>query len=269
MNPYLQQYYKYKNLYMTGGGGLFSNTTKFYLMANITNQYIYDRLNERRNTLLNVHQTANIPLHITILQLDINQNNPNSFIFNNPQFHKALRKFYNATIIKNKVTLTSKLGDYDILGQADKKFFVKMYKPDQPMIITKFRMMFYKYLESMFGKPTIKTKLDHSGNKFYVFYYPNHGLKPLFAVPEFNYGRGKWTPHISILSTNDLKRYNTSLYNQYENQSTKETKIKLLFNKIYKAKFNPIGPIRFDKHVTSLTLSLNNPTTKISKRFDI
>jgi hypothetical protein len=271
METYLQLYYKYRSLYLNGGGtvGLFNNTTKFYLMANITDKYIYDRLDERRDILLNGHQSTKSMLHVTLLQLDINQGNPNSFIFYNETFHNALRKFYNSSLVKHKVSLTSKLGEYDILGKSDNKFFVKVYKPDQPLVITKFRMMFYKYLESLFGKPIIKTKLDSSGNVFYLFYYPNDSLRPLFAVPEFNYGKGKWTPHISIVSTKDLQRHNVPLYNKYMDQPTVQAKIKLLFDKIHKAKFNPIGTIRFDKHVSGLTVSLRNPTIGISKKFDI
>ena len=103
--------------------------------------------------------------------------------------------------------MSSTDNEYNILGKTNKKFFVKVYKPNKNLIITDFRMMFYKYIESIFGKPIIKNKVDSSGNLYYL-------LEPLFAVPDFNYGKGNWSPHISIINTNDLYKYKRQQLNE-------------------------------------------------------
>jgi len=277
MYDYLKQYYYYKNKYiaeknnrrgdntniMSGGGTFFKNTTKFYFMANLTDKQIYDRLDERRAILLRGNQPKNVILHITLLQFEINQDNPDSYIFYTKDFHRNMKYFFEKTFAKYKVMLNSGFGEYDLLGQGENKFFVKLYRPDKKMVITNFRTMFYKYLESEFGKPKIK-KREVNGKKYMVFSYDGH---PLFAVPDFYYGRGVWTPHVSILNVGDIAKYNKPLYKEYQKKKSKKSKLQLLFTPIVNARFRPIGKIKMHKHIGNLTLSLRNPKAKIEREY--
>ena len=278
MTTYLKEYYKYKARYLSlleknntniindcqdGGGGMFKNTTKFYLMANITDKYIYNRLDERRAILLRGNQPKHPILHITLLQFEINQDHPFSYIFYSRDFHKNLKKYFDKTMAKKKVTLSSGFGKYDLLGQGVNKFFVKLYKSNKRMEITNFRTMFYKYLQQKLGKSTRKKKVV-GGRLHYVFHY---NKMPLFSVPDFYYGRGVWKPHVSILNIGDIRSYNKSLYRQYTKKKSSKSKLQLLFTPIVNAKFKPIGKIKLNEHIGNLTVSLRNPGAKIDREY--
>ncbi len=245
------------------GGAFFKNTTKLYLMANITDKSIYDRLDERRALLLRGNQPKQPILHITLLQFEINQDHPYSYIFYSRDFHSNLKRYFNSTMVKNKVTLSSGFGEYDLLGKGENKFFVKMYKPNKKMEITKFRTKIYGYLERELGKPKIRKKVV-GGKTYVVFYYDK---QELIAIPDFYYGKGVWTPHVSILNIGDIRAYNKPLYRKYKNRKTKKGKLQLLFTPIVNARFRPIGKIKMNEHIGNLTLSLRNPKAKIDREY--
>jgi hypothetical protein len=243
---------------------VFPNTTKYYIMANITDKYIAARLDERRRVLLKGKLPKSPILHITLLQLQINQSNPHSKIFYDKTFMKNIKKFYNKTIKKKNMILSSKFGQYDLLGQTKNKFFVKVYNTNKSKLITEFRILFYKYLERVLGKPVIMSRIVN-GKKYIIFSYKN---KELFAVPDFYYGYGEWTPHISILNIADIEKYNKPLYAKYSRLPNTGSRLNLLFTPIVNARFRPIGKIHM-KDIGSLSISLRNKRKKIDLKYNI
>lgn len=281
---YIEQYNVYKKKYLElkkfvccgyngnnsynlygGYGGFFNNTTKFYFMANVTNKELYNKLDERRSLLLKGGQPNNPIVHLTLLQFEVNQDHPLSYFFYSKKLQEKLKKFYKNEMINKKVYLTTNYGKYDLFGIGENKFFVKLYEPNKELAITKFRTLFYKYLKKELGKYTIKK--NNKGKKiYYVFVFNN---KPLFAVPDFYYGKGVWKPHVTIFNINDLKKHNRSLYNKYDKKRTKKEKLQVLFTPIINKKLEPIGKIRMYKDIGNLTLSLRNPYMKIDREYII
>lgn len=264
-------YKKYKTNYKSikaelnknqmSGGGFFKKgyeSTYFYIMAKITNDYIYSRLDERRKAILGENASLK-NLHITLFQCEINQNHPNANVFQNVDFHEHIKKSYVDAFSKNNITLTSKLGEYDILG-TDNKFLVKKYTANDSQIITEFRKQIYQYLDKQFGSGIKKEKQD------FVVY--NYNGQDLIAVPRHSHGVGVWTPHVSIINTNELKKLNPTLYNQYMNLTDKQQQINLLLQPIFVSQFKPIGPIKLKDDIKEIIVSVQNLNINLSKSFN-
>lgn len=129
---------------------------------------------------------------------------------------------------------------------------VKIYEPYEKYtnVITDFRKCFYKVIESKLGKMKIVNTISTNGHITFIL----NGI-PLFAVPAFYYGIGKWTPHISIVNTADIKIHNPVLYNKYSTESTKQSQIKTLLKPIKKKHFLPIGDIDMENDIKEIKVS--------------
>lgn len=230
--------------------------TKFYLMANIFDEYILQRLDERRKVLLNGKLPKKNILHITLLQFEINDSNPNSNIFQKKDFLENIRKFYDETFGTKNVKLEYSLGMYDLLGQSDKKFYVKKYCVEKcsKNVITNFRKKIYKYLETKLGKETIIDK-KIGEEEFKSFCYQG---QELFCVPKYYYGSGVWEPHISIVNTEDIKLHNDTLFKKYQMKNNIQDQLGVLLNPILKKQFQSLGHIYMGKHIGDLIISLKN-----------
>jgi len=252
------QYINYNK--QNGGAGLFfKNNTKFFIMANVSNSNIISEIDNRRKLLLLGNKPVHSDVHFTLLQFNINQDHPNAKFFYDPVFHRKIWDFYDDSIRKNKLTLKYIRGLYDLLGLGEKKFFAKIYQPNQPELITEFRKAIYKYIGSELGKYKIRKK-KNGKDMFYVF-----SLKgmDLISVPEFYFGIGVWTPHISVVNLKDVAKYNQKLYKKYEGYKTKRNKLNTLLQPILKAKFDPIGDINMEQDVNFLRVSLQNSEERI------
>lgn len=234
-----------------------ATSSRFYIMANITDKYVCDRIDERRKTLLNGNLPSNNILHITLLEFIINKKNPNSFIFENQEFITKIGKFYEETFRNEKVKLIYELGSYDLMGKTKKKFYVKKYhlEENKTNIITSFRKKIYKYLEERLGGEWIISNKIIGSDSFKSFSYNG---EELFSVPIYYYGVGVWTPHISLVNTDDLKTYNEELFEVYNILNDKEKQINLLLDPILKKNFKPIGNIDMNRHVKCLNVSIKD-----------
>lgn len=244
-----------------GAGSFFKNNTKFFIMANVNNNNIIDEIDKRRKLLLLGNSPVHNDVHITLLQFNINQDHPDAKIFYDPMFHRKIWDYYDDSMRKNHLVLKYIRGLYDLLGLSDKKFFAKIYQPDQQELITDFRKAIYKYIESEIGKYKIRKK-KQGKDMYYVFRIKGQDL---ISVPDFYYGIGVWTPHVSVVNIKDVERYNPKLYNKYENYKTNRNKLNTLVQPILKAKFDPIGDIDMEHDVNLLRVSLRN----IEKRIHI
>lgn len=233
----------------------FTSNSIIYVMANVTDSYKLERLSERRSVLLNGGSAKNSALHITLMELHININHDSSSMFSDEKFQAAIATAYINTIQASKLKLTSELGCYDLIGASEKKFYVKDYKPDDEKVITKFRTEIYNIITFLVGSYDIKPEIKEiSGKKFHVFSYQG---KELFAVPDYYRGTGNWKPHISLASTDDLEKNNTNLFRTFSSKTSKEDKMSVLFQPIWNAKFQPIGPIHMDTHVSEIVVSIS------------
>lgn len=227
--------------------------TKFYILVKLKNNMISNRLDERRRVLLKGNSPSKDMLHITLLEGEINPEHHKSSFFNNLDMN-IIGKFYSETFKKYQVKLKYCQGKYDLLGQTKNKFLVKIYNvpTENNRIITHFRKKFYQYLESKLGRMKIT---DNSKNNGYAIFELDG--KPLLAIPSYYYGIGKWTPHISIVNTADVKLYNKDLYGKYESKIKKSDQIQALLEPIYEKRFSPIGDINMSRDIESLIFSVS------------
>jgi len=252
-------HYINNNIHNGGAGSFFKNNTKFFIMANVSNHTILTEIDKRRKLLLLGNSPVHNDVHLTLLQFNINQDHPDSEFFYDPVFHRRIWDFYDDSMRKKSLTLKYIRGFYDLLGLSDKKFFAKIYQPEQPELITEFRKQIYKYIESELGKYKIKKK-KFGKDMYYVF---NLNGEDLISVPDFYFGIGVWTPHVSVVNIKDVAKYNEKLYKKYSNSKTERSKLNTLLQPILKAKFGPIGDIIMDRDVNFLKVSLRNVEERI------
>jgi len=85
----------------------------------------------------------------------------------------------------------------------------------------------------------------------------------LISVPDFYFGIGVWTPHISVVNLKDVERYNKKLFNKYTNHKNERGKLNVMVQPLLKAKFGPIGDINMEQDINFLRVSLRNIEERI------
>jgi len=238
-----------------GARGFFKNNTKFFIMANVNNDKILTQIDDMRTTLLLENRPLHSDVHITLLQFNINQNHPNAYFFFDPEFHQNIRTFYDKTINSKNLILNHKPNIFDLLGLTHKKFFAKLYYPNQPLVITDFRTLFYKYIGKRLGRYNIKEKV-FGGENYFVF---NVKGKDLIAIPGFYFGKAVWTPHISVINIKDLESYNRELYEDYLYAQSNDDKTNTLLNVLKNKGIDDTNDIKMNKDINFLRISLRNP----------
>jgi hypothetical protein len=242
-----------------GAGTFFRNNTKFFIMANVNNAIILEQIDRMRTALLLGNHPVHNDVHITLLQFNINQNHPDSFIFFDPDFHQHIRTFYDKTISDKNLILNHKPNIFDLLGLTHKKFFAKLYYPDQPLVITDFRTLFYKYIGKRLGRYKIKERV-FSGETYFIF---NVRGKDLISIPGFYFGKAVWTPHVSVVNIKDIDVYNRELYEVYTYARDNEEKINILRKVMSRSDVGDTENIKMSQHINFLRLSLRNPEKDI------
>lgn len=187
-----------------------------YIMANISPYSpIHDAVMERRKLLIGNNTPTHSKLHITLLQIELNKDHPyfKNVFWTDPMLYKMIRRWYIEYFSDVKLFPT----DYNLYGKyLMKRFFAKRYTCDtvtgQVPKITQFRTEFYKYINERLKNLGAKTASVKYDKEYYVYIYDG---QPLFAVPEFYHGIGKWDPHISIIHTNHIQEFNQNLYDTY------------------------------------------------------
>ena len=159
---------------------------------------LYECIIKRRN-IFDLDNSKYEP-HITLHIININMKHPlaNTFI-------KIKQKIIKNCFLKklnSKLSLKSLPGNYELLGDNDYAHYARIYKPNNTVLITKFRTCLYD---------KIGTKLNttftgpNNINDFNIFYSNN---KPLYAIKNFYYGKNNWKPHISIFQMREKSKRN-------------------------------------------------------------
>lgn len=180
-----------------------NNTTTMYLTVNLSKR-LTDAFAKSRTALLGPGHNKR-DYHLSLLELKINEAAISSNQFKN----------LTNTATFNNIMMTTTLtagNAYHIMG-GKTKFWVKKYTSNNPNTITKFRTAFYtNFTKRHTGKFQRSTVL-HNGTQYIVY---SMNSVPWYAVPEYYFGVSKWTPHVSILTLDELKKYNPKLYAAYQ-----------------------------------------------------
>ena len=280
MTDFYEKYLKYKNKYIQlstqlnliqQGGAFpfaFGDCEILYLMAKIEGDTL-DRINERRRTFGLV---AKDDLHISLLQLYVNNKHPYYPIFTSQEFKQNVIDSYNRNIVRNHIVLESvttdpttgvKKGLWEFLGRDPNKFWTRVYsiKPEDKPHLTRFRLDIYNFINTMLGQPTHKTERrgkEPDVEDFEVYSYEG---QELYAINKsFYYGIENWKPHVSVLTVNELDSYDQSLMHRFHAARNDEEKTDILRSRFVNVQ--PISYIKLDTNVERIKYSLNNPKTK-------
>jgi hypothetical protein len=175
----------------------FNNTAKLYILADLkpSKAKIFSDI----RTALNSTDT-NTP-HVTLFEIVFNADHPLFSRFNSNIF----KNFVNQTSLPN---ITLQFSNYDIKGKV-KKFLTATFlvsREDVNNAITVYRKTLYDAIDNMF-----QVRASKSLNEDNDFVYYQMQRIDLYAVPKYSYGRGIWTPHVSIMnegtSSQNIKKH--------------------------------------------------------------
>jgi len=259
MNNY--KYIKYRpsthNIYIKQIGGAkdyFKNNIKVHILANITDPSIIRLLNDRRNALNLWDLSGGKQFHITLFQFHINGNHPDAYIFKD-NWDNLIKQWYNETFGQN-VILQYRQGQYDLLGQ-EKKYLVKTFEPLAKFktVITDFRKKIYKYIQKKIKKKKKMYTKEKDGVKYHIISF---GGRKLLSVPDYYFGIGQWTPHISIADMDEIEKYNKHISEKYNSLQSKNEQIKTIIDPILQANLSSLPDINMNLHIKSIKVSFHN-----------
>jgi len=290
---YQTKYLKYKNKYsnlvkkinQVGGAFpfIYGDCEILYIMAKIEGDTL-DRINERR-TAFGLQPKGD--LHISLLQLYINNKHPNYSIFESKEFKDTLVASYKNNIIANNIQLQSKeisvsgnkRGLWEFLGRDPHKFWARVYilNSDHKQYISQFRRNIYNFINQQLGQSVSKTEQKGIGSDQEDFEIYSYNGQELYAInKKFYFGIDNWKPHISVLTISELEQSqdksisqkddpNSVMY-KFSHSNSDDRKIDVLRLEVSKRnKTNPISNIDLNKDIKQIKFSLNNPKTKTNK----
>jgi hypothetical protein len=291
---YQKKYLKYKNKYSELSNKLhqlggafpfpFSNCEILYIMAKIEGKTL-DRINERR---LSFGLPNKSDLHISLLQLYVNNNHPDYAIFESKEFKDKIVESYKENIIKNNVVLEStqintkgqKRGIWEFLGRDPNKFWARVYILNQKdkQYISQFRRDIYDYINLKLGQSSHLTDRrgkapDEDDFEIYTF-----NGQELYAINKaFYFGIDIWKPHVSVLTISELEQStdqtisnindpNSVIY-KFIHSGSDDQKINVLRSESGSRSKNieSISNINLNADIKEIKYSINNPKTKINK----
>ena len=252
------------------------NFKKFYLKATIVNKNHIKLLILIRNNIIGNKIAQPHSFHLTLLSGEINTDHPLSHILfdanNNltPQFKQLLYSLkddyaqaFDKSVLSNDGghnVLLGKKEDLFYVGDGDKpvhsgNFFSKVFgvNHDGNPPITEFRKRFYRKLTKLVGQQQyVATDKVLGGQKCKAIQY--NGIDLLF-IPDYYYGIGKWTPHISIFQLTELEQHNEPLYancvaNFHKTKGSSEQSVKLFSLILNVLKLNRPIAINMSKDLT-------------------
>ncbi len=248
MDTMEKKYLKYKAKYMALksmlGGGYFKDISgagqpiphkSYYIMADIGNPDINKAFNQRRDCILD-SANAGHNFHITLLTIEINRSlkqyadkledsvqvaQGKTTKTLKPILQKMANDAYNDTFRKSRVILNQERGKYNKMGS----FFVKRYpisfdaqtltdsKGNILPTINAFRKSFYDKLRAHLGVNFI---FDDKSNKDYALAINPANGDVIFAVPKYDFGKGTWEPHVSVVKETDIQTFNPILHGRIQ-----------------------------------------------------
>lgn len=262
---------------------IFGDCEILYIMAKIEGSTL-DRINERR-TAFGLPPKGD--LHISLLQLYINNKHPNYNIFNSVEFKDKIIESYQNNIIANNIQLQSteisvsgnKRGLWEFLGRDPNKFWARVYilNPTHKQFISQFRRDIYNFINTKLGQPISKTEQRGTGSDQEEFEIYTYNGQELYAInKKFYFGIDNWKPHISVLTISELEQSQDCSISRKDNPSSvmykfshsisDDEKIDVLrLESSKRHKINPISNIDLNKDIKQIKFSINNPKTKMNK----
>ena len=217
---------------MSNSKSAFPKGKPFFIMYPINDEQTKKAVAERRaillkNSRIRYDRTDDyLQSHITIFNFQINSDHPNSKIFETAEFRNIIRNAFDRYLNNERIIHTR--NDYKILSN----FYGKEYTLENSDRITDFRIFIYQFIEYRLGRYTFVSK-----DGFIILKVNGQDL---IAINDYNWGRGNWLSHISILQfRNDpfrslsLFHCNKDLYNliHYEYQNKNHANVKQEFNR--------------------------------------
>ena len=227
MNHKLNQYGS--GYFQTLHGSKDYEKTVWFMAQLDPSSYTARILQQNKDILLN-NISDGRSLHLTLLTMHFNLRADKEVldiilpvISGQRRLHRRITDIVNAaydqTFRLNKPVLRQIPAMYYMMGPFMAKLFVMRDREQE--IITHFRMMIYKEIEKLFAERgyTIVKPIDTTTNPEYAIVSVVKGASlpiPIYAIPEYDYGRGNWTPHISVGNILDIKTKNLALYQKFE-----------------------------------------------------
>ncbi len=210
------------------GDKQYEKTVWFMALLNTSSKAAVALQKNKEILLNNIHDGK--ALHLTLLTLHFNLRAPREIldiILPNtsgvrqlhPRITAIVNKAYNETFRVAKPVLQQIPSIYFMMNS----FMAKdMIMPDsQQQIITDFRMRIYQEITKLFQEKgyTIVKPFDTTTDPEYVIISVVKGADrpiPIYAVPSYDYGKGIWSPHVSIGNIQDVKIKNPALCKKFE-----------------------------------------------------
>lgn len=187
-----------------------------YILYKFQGQGPDGKLGEQFNRVqskLSKFGSSRITPHVTIHAINFNKDHPKIHQFFSfekstytvrPAFRDAINEIYRRTL-QNKLVLTHD-NDFKQMG----KYFALKYKCRHPSIITRFRMGLYRYISDKVGNIPSEYKMitrvsgqDPEKIDNYRVYSDIYN-REVYAVQDYYHGVGVWTPHISLVTEDEL-----------------------------------------------------------------
>ena len=240
---YQTKYAKYKNKYFDlsnkfkqSGGAFpfnFGDCELIYIMAKIEGETL-DRINERRRAF-GLQDKSD--LHISLLQLYVNNKHPNYNLFTTKEFKDKIIESYKKNISINNIVLEStqinpssgkKRGIWEFLGRVPNIFWARVYilNPIDKQYISQFRRDIYGYINTKLGQSTHKTETRGNAPDIEDFEVYTYNGQELYAINKaYYFGVDTWKPHISVLTMSELQNSVDKSISNIVNQSSVMYKI--------------------------------------------
>jgi hypothetical protein len=318
--------YKYLELkYKLYGGGVFQiNGGQLYIMMNINDSIIAEKLNELKENILNNDDNKHEEFHITLFDVNFNVQNKNYFkkiikIIKDAKFIKYVNDLFK--VFYNNITLELK-DHHKMLGKIwennyDGRFItlhfnyiknneqkIKHFRTNILTYILKECKLEYKenhFYPNIRDKNNNERKNDKGGsiNDYWIYSYTNpkyffNKLKKynkdinkykdkkaifkknwieeyiIFSIKSHAFPFNKWTPHISIISFQELIKNKIEYKSSFINKIDREIRniSNILFNKINMEIFVSIREKKNDKFKHIIYRKINRENNIFYGNFD-
>ena len=287
----LKKYLKYKKKFLSLresiiqiGSGYFNTFTPgtnhktYHIMANINNPYLIHQFDDRRSGILYGRPAVSHmghTFHVSLLTIEINRDSALAHLFedvvplpkkpHNKNIRRVIQQMvidaYDETFRKSIVILAQERGKYNRMG----KFYAKKYpiysdqqrfgdpKTRTPLpTINSFRILFYDKLRKYLGIPSFNWTDSPDGNYKLAIY----NGETIFAVPIYDFGPGKWDPHVSIVKEDEIKEHNPALHGKVSSSIlTDEQKALEITNVLSELKLSELYSINMNDNIGDIVIA--------------
>lgn len=257
---YLKYKYKYivlqNSLKQIGGKKIFPIEQMLYIVATITDPKLRKIAKQITDIIIAKNIKPYRDPHITLYQIFINAENPDSSIFQDPSFYNRIKNIYDQTLANPEDPLILESYpppyDYNLVGRYP-GYFIRNYLQTNPSKIFDFHNGLIGLIVSRLGKPSVKEYHDEETDvKYQIFSFQN---RKLFLVPKQHYDR--WHPHLDFLNTFDIQKHNQKLAKELEKYYTTEERTNIIVDEITNIPQALLEYIDMAKQMKKITYALS------------